>query len=76
MQITIFNNIKEYYFEIIKKYRTCSPTTSKLMIKLSAYFSISETELELMPIRIQSAGGSNIDKLSSAMHLRFNIGNS
>jgi len=46
------------------------------MIKLSPYISISDDELELIPIRAQGAGGQNVNKVSSAIHLRFDIENS
>ena len=37
---------------------------------------IPETEFTLSAIRAQGAGGQNVNKVSSAIHLRFNIFNS
>lgn len=43
------------------------------MINLSANVVLDEDELEFMAIRAQGSGGQNVNKVSSAMHLRFDI---
>ena len=36
--------------------------------------SVAEEEVEITAIRAQGAGGQNVNKVSSAIHLRFDIG--
>ena len=43
------------------------------MILLSHKVRISIDEIEFIPIRAQGAGGQNVNKVSSAIHLRFDI---
>lgn len=42
-------------------------------IKISEHLCIPDDELQLSAIRAQGAGGQNVNKVSSAIHLRFDI---
>ena len=43
------------------------------MLKISNNVSLPEDEIEMQAIRAQGSGGQNVNKVSSAIHLRFDI---
>ena len=43
------------------------------MLQISLNVSIPDSEIEFSAIRSQGAGGQNVNKVSSAIHLRFDI---
>src|SRR3569832_1417503 len=43
------------------------------MLQISQHVTIPEHEIEISAIRAQGAGGQNVYKLATAIHLRFDI---
>ncbi|MDA0824721.1 MAG: alternative ribosome rescue aminoacyl-tRNA hydrolase ArfB [Proteobacteria bacterium] len=43
------------------------------MLRINHHITIGEDELEMRAVRAQGPGGQNVNKVSSAVHLRFDI---
>ena len=43
------------------------------MIRINEHIVLADEEVEMSAIRAQGAGGQNVNKLSTAIHLRFDV---
>ncbi len=44
------------------------------MLQISSHVAIPDSEIDIHAMRSQGAGGQHVNKVSSAVHLRFDIG--
>ncbi len=44
-----------------------------MVLEITSSITIDENEIDMQAIRAQGSGGQNVNKVSSAIHLRFDI---
>ena len=71
--------LPENVWDVLKRQCICngeaySPNPS--MLKITNRTAIPLAEIELTAVRSQGAGGQNVNKVATAIHLRFDINNS
>lgn len=59
---------------VVKNTASLDDRPQSKMQSMTAPITIDETEVTVTAIRAQGAGGQNVNKVSSAIHLRFDIG--
>jgi ribosome-associated protein len=54
-------------------YGLITPCGLTAMLYITSHVSIPDEEVELTAVRAQGSGGQHVNKVSSAIHLRFNV---